>query len=567
MTDAMQYRSAELRAVEPEARTIELLVAPYGVDGQIAPGVTERYKPGVFKDIGERSVPLKLETGRDHSGPVVGRSVSFAETPAGLVGTFRVSATRDGADALTLAADGALSASAGFLPLDVAPLDDGSYEVRAGDLREVTLTGVPAYRDAEVLAVRSNQGENVENETATNDAAETATESNAVADAVARALDEYRRGVTETEAADMPKVEGSPRGYAYRSLGEVVADVNRYARRSDAGASERLGALIEAGAIAADGSAIYLAKRAFTGPAVTGVDGAGVIPDSYIPDLLELLREGRPVANLFGGRALPDDGENVVLPKVTQGSTVDYQAAQGDTVSNQNVVTDSDTFPKSTLAGGQGVSIQSQRWTNPSYIDEVIRDHVAAYGEKVDEQSIIGDGATPNATAYTGILNGAGDIPAGGTGAADALGVIGKAWAAVYGATRRAPTAVIMHSLMWGAFLDLADTDGRPLVTTEAPMNPAGGGNAASIAGTVRGLPVYVDDNVPTNLGVGTNETPIVVCNFRDALLFENQGAPAQVALTYPDVLVTDVSVYGFSALAIRRPLAFQAISGVLTPT
>ena len=284
-TPAITYRSAELRAVEPEARTIELVVAPYGVDGQLAPGVTERYKPGVFGDLGERSIPLKLENGPNHAGPVVGRSIGFEETPAGLVGTFRVSATSDGADALTLAGDGALAGSAGFLPLDVAPLDNGAYEVRSGDLREVTLTGVPAYREAEVLAVRStNPGDEMSD--TTTDAAETAPDhSDAVADAVARALDDYRRGAVEVDAETLPTVEATARGHEYRSMGALIADVNRYARRSDPGAADRLAALIDAGAVAENGSAVYLAKRAFLTPAATTGDAGGVVPDSYIPDL------------------------------------------------------------------------------------------------------------------------------------------------------------------------------------------------------------------------------------------------------------------------------------------
>ena len=55
----------------------------------------------------------------------------------------------------------------------------------------------------------------------------------------------------------------------------------------------------------------------------------------------------------------------------------------------------------------------------------------------------------------------------------------------------------------------------------------------------------------------------MILGSFRDALLYEDQGTPAQIALTYPDVLVTDVTVYGFSSLAIRRPAAFAVLSGI----
>ena len=112
-----------------------------------------------------------------------------------------------------------------------------------------------------------------------------------------------------------------------------------------------------------------------------------------------------------------------------------------------------------------------------------------------------------------------------------------------------------MHSTVWGWGLNAVDTDGRPLVTTEAPNNPVGFGDASQIAGTYRGLPVVLDDNVAA--------TMIILGSFRDALLFEDQGQPAQISLTFPSTLVTDVTVYGFSALAIRRPAAFAVLSGI----
>ena len=95
-------------------------------------------------------------------------------------------------------------------------------------------------------------------------------------------------------------------------------------------------------------------------------------------------------------------------------------------------------------------------------------------------------------------------------------------------------------------------------------MNPVGFGNLGFV-GTFRGLGVIVDQNIPLTAGTG-GDTPLILGSFRDALLFEDQAAPAQIALTYPDVLQTDVSVFGFSALAIRRPASFAAISGILAP-
>lgn len=562
MTD-LTYRAVPIREANSDGRTMDILVAPTADVADLG-FFRERYAQGALEPADR--VALKLETGLGHAGPVIGRAVHFEETPDGLVGTFRVSDTEAGRDALILAADGALGASAGFLETTRTVNSDGTEVVEGGSLREVTLTGTPAYVTAGPLDIRSHtKGLDVEDTTsATDTVATTEDDRDAVADAVNRALDEYRQGVAEM--ATPPAIAAEHRGHQYRSFGELLADTVAHARRSDSEATERLTRSIDLGGVKADGSAIELSVRAFGTPATTAAGADGIVPNTYVPEMLELLREGRPTADLFNKRGLPMRGTGVDLPLITSGATVGYQATQGVEVSNTNLDTDTATFPKSTMAGGQGYSLQAAQWSDPGYADEVVRDLLAAYAEFLDGQTIIGDGATPNATAYTGILEGATDVPIGGTGiVTDALAVLGTAAAAVYAGSRRMPKAWIMNSAAWGAFINAVDTDGRPIVSNTAPMNPAGLMDVSAIGGYLRGLPIVVDENVPADAGVGTDESPIILGSFRDAILFEDQGAPAQIGLSYPDVLTTDVTVYGFSALAIRRPAAFAVVSGLVT--
>ena len=75
------------------------------------------------------------------------------------------------------------------------------------------------------------------------------------------------------------------------------------------------------------------------------------------------------------------------------------------------------------------------------------------------------------------------------------------------------------------------------------------------MSGTLRGIPVVVDDNIPAG--------NVILGSFRDAYLWSDPINPAQVSLTFPSTLVTDVTVYGFNALAIRRPGAFAVLSGI----
>jgi len=546
----MEWRSAELGRVDASERIIEMMVAPYD-DTAPLPGGGERYTRGVFGEPGQ--VALKLELGHGHAGPVIGRSVGFRDTAEGLIGTFKVSATPAGDDALILASDGALGGSAGFIPLERDRADDGATLIRSGDLREVTLTGTPAYTRARVMAVRSTMEEPMADNTDTTREVADTTEDR-VAEAVTRALDEYRAGVAAAEAPAAPELEVHTRAHNYRSIGEVVADTIAHARRSSSAATERLTSLIDAGVVSASGDAI--AVREFSG--IGNSIGDSTPNNLYVPELLTLLREGRPVANLFANRPLPQEGNTLQTPEVTTGNRVGYQDGEGTAVENQVQSWILRDWKKATIAGGQGVTVQAARWSSPNYLEEVVRDLLADYTEFLDSETINGDPTTStpvSGTGFTGNLNAGGtDVPVGG-GVDAALALIGSGWAAVYQGSRRAPIAAVMASAVWGAFLDLADTDGRPLITTDAPSNPAGIGDAASVVGTLRGIPVVVDESTPTDV--------VILGSFRDALLFEDPATPAQITLTYPSNLVTDVSVHGFATCAIRRPGAFAILSGI----
>ena len=551
----LAYRAVPIRQADQDGRTMDILVAPKGELADLG-WITERYADGALEPADR--VALKLETGNGHQGPVIGRAIGFADGPEGLVGTFRVSDTAAGNDALTLAADGALGASAGFLESARSVDADGVETVEAASLREVTLTGTPAYVSAGPLDIRSQQkGLIVDPVT---EAAEVVTETDVeaaeapdVTDAVNRAIDQYRKGVADV---DTPRVEAEARGHQYRDIGSLVSDVILHTRGKSSDATERLTRSIDTGIVEADGSAINLMARAFALPGNSV--GAAVAPDQYIPELLTLLREGRPVADLFNSRQLPELGNNVDLPATAVGNTVDYQDGQNTAVESTTQEQILTTFPKATMAGGQGMSIQAIQWSQPAYLETVVEDLTAAYSEFLDGRTINGDPGvdTPvSATGYTGILDGATDVPVTGDVIA-AVALVGTAWAAVYAGSRRSPIAAIMNSATWGDFLDAVDSDGRPIVSTEAPSNPAGFGDAASIIGTLRSVPVVLDDN----LAAGN----VIMGSFRDALLFENAAMPAQIGLTYPDVLTTDITVFGFSALAIRRPAAFAVLSGIV---
>ena len=558
MKSTLETRTAVLDRISE--REIVIRVAPYDETAELPGGIKERYTRGAF-GIPAGSISLKLETAPGHSGPVVGVSTGWEDRTDGLFGTFKIAETRDGDDALALADLGALGASAGFLldPKNVTrSKSDGAMEIGSADLREVTLTATPAYQSAGPVEIRStNEGNRtMDPATETTTIPEPSVDVDSmIAAAVEKAVDETRSAILAT-SSELPVVEAEHRGHEYRSVGEVLADMNLHARGKSPEASERLTRSIDAGLVESDGSELHI-RDAFGPPVPTSV-GNSVPNETYIPELLTLLREGRPVADLFNGRDLPSEGNTIQLPEISVGNSVGYQDAQGDEVDRTDQVQILTDFEKATIAGGQPMSIQAQMWSNPSYFASVVEDLAAAYSEFLDGRTINGDPVvdTPaSGTGFSGILDaGATDVPVGGDHAA-AVALVGTAWAAVYAGSRRSPIAAMMNSADWGAFLDEVDTDGRPLVTTDFPANPVGVGNAATISGTLRSLPVVLDDNI-----VAGN---VILGSFRDALLFEDSASPAQIALTFPSTLVTDVTIYGFASLAIRRPASFAVLSGI----
>jgi len=540
----MQLYEFRAQLKEAEEGTFTARLVPFGEPAPATGGGTVEFRRGSLRSHG--TVPLTV----DHGESVldrVGVMDSYTETESGAYGSFSVSDTEAGRTVLTLLRDGAISdVSVGVR------VDHDTDGVLFGELDHVSLVDHGRFatdsieNKSRVLSVHNLEGAEMPEET---EAA--ATEVVAYDDTEMR--DEIMR--LSAEVDDMrPTLTAQARGHEYTSIGDMVVDTIAHARRKDAGATERLEFSIDNGMVEADGSAIHLMSF----PGVGNSIGDTTPNNVYIPELLTLLREGRPTADLFNARPLPMTGNTVQLPSVSVGNTVDYQDGEGTAVDNTPQTWILNDYKKATMAGGQGITLQAAQWSDPSYTEEVVRDLISGYAEFLDGETINGDPAigTPvSGTGYDGILNaGATDVPVGGDVKA-ALALVGTGWAAVYAGSRRSPIAAIMNSAIWGSFLDQVDTDGRPIVSTEAPMNPAGFGNAASIAGTLRSIPVVLDDNAPSTL--------VILGSFRDALLYEDPSTPAQIALTYPDVLTTDVTVYGFSSLAIRRPGAFAVLSGI----
>ena len=133
-----------------------------------------------------------------------------------------------------------------------------------------------------------------------------------------------------------------------------------------------------------------------------------------------------------------------------------------------------------------------------------------------------------------------------------------------------------MHSRRW-YWLQPEMTSTWPLIGQQGiPAQNAGVSYADRYGSGFRGLlpngmAVIVDNNIPINLGAGTNEDAIVVAPSDESFLWEDPGAPQfiraeQTAAASLGVLLV---LYGYFAYSLRRYAnSHQEITGtgLITP-
>jgi len=156
----LEIRSAELTAVRFADRIIDLVVVPWEAPAVVPDQgrmIREVFTRGAFAGIERRANRVRVN--RDHNlERTIGRALTFHDRDEGLVAEVRIANTPLGQETLELADEGALDASAGFLPM---PGGESWHERRTlrriskAWLGHIALTPDPAYEGARVLAVRT----------------------------------------------------------------------------------------------------------------------------------------------------------------------------------------------------------------------------------------------------------------------------------------------------------------------------------------------------------------------------------------------------------------------------
>lgn len=309
--------------------------------------------------------------------------------------------------------------------------------------------------------------------------------------------------------------------------------------------------------------------------ALTTTDNAGgefVPPLWMIQDFVKLARAGRVVADQIAHQNLPGGTDTISLPRLATGTAVAEQATQNNAVQNTDATTSSVSASVATIAGQQVVSQQLLDQSPINMDDILLADLAADYAVKLDTFVI-----NNNAAGKLGLLNVSGLNAVTYT---DASPTPAELYAKIADSIQQIHTGrfmpgdkIFMHPRRWAWLLSALDTTGRPLVTPDAgnsAMGTTGGVVSEGRVGVLQGLPVFVDPNIPVNLGAGTNEDRIIVVRSSDVILFESTPK----AETFRETLAANLSVllrfYAYAALhASRYPKSVSVISGtgLVTPT
>ncbi len=290
--------------------------------------------------------------------------------------------------------------------------------------------------------------------------------------------------------------------------------------------------------------------------------GAGYIPPVYLSEFAApKARAGGPLLAQLPKAPLPDAGMTISVPRVTTGTSVAVQTENGS-VSETDFVSSQLSTSIRTIAGQSDISIQFFERSFPG-ADVVIADDLArAYTTEFDRQLINGQSAS---SEHVGLLNvgsiGSVTFTSTTPTAGDYLSPIYKAIATVTGAYFESPTHIVMHPRR-AAFLAAGQSTSTPIFQ-QGGLMMATGEQESGLVGTIAGLPVVVDANVPTTLGTGTDEDAILVINANALRVMEGTPRFKVHESVGSGTLTVRLSYFGYSAAMFGRyPEAVCKITG-----
>ena len=532
--------SSPIEAADAGRRIISGVVVPYGKVGYTNVGAVV-FERGSIQVPNVSKIKLLAQHEQTASG-VIGRAQSLNDTNEAMLGTFKVSASRDGENFLIKASEGLLDGlSVGVDVIASKPGKDGTLYVSRAVLKEVSLVETPAFADAIVTNVAAAAGEEVSEE-----------------EEVSETVQEVESVLEETETQSESEASVSENTAAATTEASATADASRpvikasqpYITTSVRHGIDSMGRYVEhkvKAALGDDTSALWV-KAAEDRTQITASDtmtsNPAFNPINYLSKFVSNTNFGRPAIDAVSRQAAPASGLQVNIPSMVTSAgggastapTVAANPMDGTAPSDTPMTSAYETVTLSRYAGQQTIDLALLERSDPIFFDQLAIQLQRAYLLATD-------------AAMIGVLTAQGTQAA--TAAASNAGLISyvstEAPAAYKGSSYFAEN-IITNTDWWSQILGYTDTTGRPIYNAINPWNAAGDSKPTSIKGNLLGLDLYVDKNVTAGL---IDESAFIVAP-ETALWIESPEAFFSVNVV--SSMAVQTAIYGYGAGKVLIP-------------
>ena len=490
--------SFTIDAAEGEAprRTISGIAVRYNTPAKVSDGTMVAFAPGSLPVDG-RAPTLQMY---HDSSKVIGTVTERLETPEGMLFVAKVSNTRDGDEALILAADGALpEVSVGVEPLKFKYDKEGTMIVTSASWSELSLVARGAF-DAPIQQVAASTPEE-EEVTTIQEAPQQETETMNETVEAPTVIEASK--VTQAIFATAKKEFKMPSAAEYISAFMVGGDQWRAMSEG-----------IQAAA-----------------PNVLTTDIPGVLPLPIVQPVYNNFIGRRPVIDAIGAKAMPQGGKVFIRPEVTTHTSIGNQATENSALTQGTYVVTDNQVTKGTYGGYVTLSEQSIDWSTPEIIGLVLDDMGRIYANETD--NVAADNLKTGATVTRNFTATSSLDPAYWVG-----WIAGAAQTILNGSNGNLPTHLFVNPEWWGVLLQLSDTADRPLFPQIGPMNAFGNLAPGQVNGVAFGLQVVVDRNFAGDT--------VIVGDASGYEIFEQQKGA--ISVDVPSTLSRTIAFRGYLA-------------------
>lgn len=295
-----------------------------------------------------------------------------------------------------------------------------------------------------------------------------------------------------------------------------------------------------------------------------GVGGSGgefAPPEWLTNEFVALARPGRVFADRFHHETLPSGVSSVNIPRISSGTTTAPQTTQNTALSQTDLATAALSSSIVTIGGKQVVSQQLLDQSGIPFDQIILKDLSADWAKQLGTQAITGTGAAGQLRGY---LTPASTNVQTWTQAAPTAALfysqLAKLQGAINASRYASPDTVVMHPRRWAWFASFTDSTGRPLVVPSAggfnSMANPGASVAAGHVGSVLGMDVFTDPNVPVNLGAGANQDVVAMFVADDVWLWESELKAEAFTQPFADSLGVLYRCYNYAAMIPDRYVA-----------